>query len=222
MSVRVVGAGFGRTGTKSLQDALEILEFGPCYHMETLLENPYDLAKWKGVFTQNDDWCNLLQGYQSIVDFPACLYAVELYKYYPGVKVILTTRDAEDWYESTQETIYKSSFSLWARLKLFLRALFTPRLRMLRQVELFVQKEIWRDCFKGQFKNKELAISIYNKHIEMIKREIPEKDLLLFDVKDGWQPLCDFLGVEKVPSEVFPQLNPRFAYHKWIRKLIMR
>ena len=33
MALKVVGAGFGRTGTLSLKTALERIGFGPCYHM---------------------------------------------------------------------------------------------------------------------------------------------------------------------------------------------
>ncbi len=221
MAVKVIGAGFGRTGTKSLQCALEMLGVSPCYHMETLLQHPEDLLFWKCRPGQTINWGRLFANYQAVVDFPACLYAEELYRYYPGSKVILTTRDAESWYQSTRETIYISSLGLWDRVKLFKRALACRRTRTLRQVELFSRDLIWHRCFQGKFEKKSLAIKIYQEHIDRIKRVIPAEDLLCFDPTDGWQPLCEFLGLEVPRGQNFPSMNKRVDYHEWLRGLVV-
>lgn len=57
MSLRVIGAGFGRTGTMSLKVALEQLGFGPCYHMvECLPKGPEHYRLWEEAVAGKADW----------------------------------------------------------------------------------------------------------------------------------------------------------------------
>ncbi len=109
MTIQIIGAGFGGTGTLSLKLVLEELGFRKCYHMVELLKNPEDVVLWeKAGEGQAVDWDSLLEGYQAIVDFPGCRHYRDLMKYYPDAQVILMVRDPETWYESSRNTILEA------------------------------------------------------------------------------------------------------------------
>lgn len=217
MSIKVIGAGFGRTGTKSLQVALKQLGFGPCYHMETLIRNPVDVVYWQAAKRGDARWDTLFANFQSVVDFPGCLFVGELYQHYPGSKVILTVRDPEDWYRSVRATIYNAAPNISTKLKFALVSLSSRSARDSIRLFLFAHKLIWKEYFQGRFLDKSFAIERYHQHIERILHLIPAEDLLVFDVKDGWRPLCAFLQVP-VPDQSFPQLNRRDTFNYWLNK----
>ena len=97
--LKVIGAGLGRTGTKSLQQALVLLGFGPCHHMTELLpDNQEHLwPMWKEIFNSSEDKSEKLKeafrGYVATTDYPGCLFYKEFLKWNPDAKVILTVRD---------------------------------------------------------------------------------------------------------------------------------
>ena len=106
MSVRILGAGFGRTGTNSLKDALELLGFGPCYHMYEVAKNPSHVNIWNRAIDEKEvDWQDLFKEYQSAVDWPTVSFLPELLHEYPHAKVVLTLRDPEQWFETASNTI---------------------------------------------------------------------------------------------------------------------
>ncbi len=220
MCLRVVGAGYGRTGTKSLQIALEILGYGPCYHMDKLLTTPEDLPLWLSAVESGNGWEKVFSGYQSAVDFPACLYVKGISEYFPEAKIILTVRDPESWYSSAKGTIFARSLGVWDRIYLAICAITSQRIRSLRKVEKFIQEQVWDGCFGGRFLDKSYAIDNYLSHIDSIKQAIPKDNLLLFDPRDGWQPLCDFLQITNIPSDPFPYLNRQSDYRAWIKRII--
>ena len=105
--MKVIGAGFGRTGTRSLQAALELLGHAPCYHMSTVIAEPYRVRQWLDVGEgRGPGWEEVFAGFQAAVDWPAAAYWRELAEQYPEAKVILTVRDPDRWYESVSETIF--------------------------------------------------------------------------------------------------------------------
>jgi hypothetical protein len=106
--VKLIGAGFGRTGTMSLKIALETLGFSPCYHMTEVFAHPehrgFWISAWRG---DPADWDGVLGEYEAAVDWPACTFYEELMKRHPDAKVILSVREPERWYESVRNTIYE-------------------------------------------------------------------------------------------------------------------
>ena len=109
MALQVVGAGFGRTGTLSLKNALERLGFGPCYHMLEVMERPDHMQMWHRLaFDGPIDWDLLFRDFQSTVDWPAARYWRELAAHYPDARVLLSVRDPEAWYKSMTDTIYQA------------------------------------------------------------------------------------------------------------------
>lgn len=197
--VDVIGAGFGRTGTASLKVALEHLGLGPCHHMFEVVARPELLPRWERAVAGEDiDWDEVFEGYRSTVDWPGCTYWQELMDAYPHAKVILTVRNPDRWYDSAYNTIYQ--FSVEPEPE---EPDAAPSLRRMRPM---VEKLIWEGTFGGRFEDRAHAIRVFAEHNTEVQRRVPSDRLLVFQVDQGWPPLCDYLGVD-VPAEPFPHIN---------------
>lgn len=211
MALEVIGAGHGRTGTLSLKAALEELGFGRCYHMVELLAQPQEVSYWEAAEKgESVDWDALFEGYRSGVDFQVFRHYGALAQHYPDAKVILTVRDPEKWYESALSTIYRAGPPPLQKALLALRLPFSPRLRKLIRV-FRLSGNVWRKDFGGRFEDKAYALKTFEAHVEAVKRTIPEERLLVYEVGEGWEPLCAFLNVP-VPDKPFPHLNDRLSF----------
>ncbi len=220
MSIKVIGAGFGRTGTLSLKRALEELGFTKCYHMEELLEHPEHVAYWEAALRREPvNWDELFQGYQATVDFPGYKYYQEMMQYYPEAKVVLSVRDPEKWYDSAYQTIYQAGPSLGQKILMSFKLPFSSRLRQLVRVFRMAGK-VWEQDFNNRFEDRKYAIELFNKHIEEVKRTVPADRLLIFDVKEGWEPLCQFLNVPVPANKPFPRVNERANFKQKTQELI--
>lgn len=208
--LEVIGAGYPRTGTTSLKVALNRLGFGPCHHMEELFAHPAQIRRWRAVAERGDrDWDSILAGYASAVDFPAQRWYAELLAHNPGAKVILTVRDPEGWYRSMRATIWPISQSFPVR--------WTGRfLPVAGGVVRLATRCLWREEFEGRFLDQAYALQAFQRHVERVKATVPAEDLLIYDVREGWAPLCRFLGVP-VPKEPFPRLNDTAEFRKRVR-----
>ena len=204
MTLKVLGAGFGRTGTMSMKAALEQLGFGPCYHMvECMPRGPDHWRMWIDALEGRSDWEQIFAGFGATVDFPACTSYAALASHFPDAKVVLTVRDADAWFDSTQETIFAPHW-----------------IEHLRHVELgrFMQLTI-NDYFQDRMHERQHLTQRYREHVEQVRRTVPADRLLEFDVKDGWAPLCEFLGVP-IPAGDFPFINDTEATQEIIRRII--
>lgn len=215
MSIKVIGAGLGRTGTMSLKRALEHLSGEKCFHMVELLNLPDRLKYFKkNNLDRRANWEKLFEEFGSVTDFPCCMYYQELAELYPEAKVILTVRDPEKWYESTLETIYRGKpKTLKDFAKLMWNYMRSSDVRRVAPIFKNNDKMIWDGFFEGKFEDKKHTLSIYHRHIEAVKKNIPKKRLLVFNVKEGWKPLCDFLG-QPVPKIPFPRTHQRAEFNK--------
>lgn len=223
--MEVIGAGFGRTGTASLKLALEMLGYDPCYHMIEVFKNPQDTEKWMDVVKADNgkeyDFELIFspadgRRYKAAVDHPACGYYRELLKQYPNAKVIVSVRDSPDvWYESAAETIYTTTMDSNGRFTFRLLGFFIPKFRKFSRM---VDAVVWNNpnVFNGQFAEK--GKQIYIDWINEVKRTIPKKQLLIFNVKQGWEPLCKFLN-KPVPDKPFPRVNDRKEFQDRINKM---
>lgn len=197
MALKVIGAGFGRTGTLSLKSALELLGFGPCYHMVEVIARPEHSELWdQAARGEAVDWAALFSGFAATVDWPACHFWRELLDVWPEAQVILTRRDPERWYESVRNTIYPTlteplpeDAPPWAEV----------HRRMTRRI-------ILEDTFHGRFEDPDYAIAQYHAHNQAVIDTVSASRLLIFDPTAGWEPLCEFLGVQ-VPPHPYPQMN---------------
>ena len=191
MALEVIGAGFGRTGTKSLHAALQTLGFAPCYHMaEVFPRGPERFRLWEQAANGDPDWNAIFGEYKATVDFPACTFWRQLAEHYPNAKVLLSVRDPESWFNSTQETI------------------FSPRWIDFLKTSIagdFIQGTI-NNYFDQRMHDKEHLIQRFHEHVAEVQATIPAERLLTYEVKQGWEPLCEFLEVP-IPGEAFPRIN---------------
>jgi hypothetical protein len=216
--MKLIGAGFGRTGTMSLKVALETLGFDPCYHMTEVFAHPEHTGFWISAWREEPaDWDGVLGEYEAAVDWPACTFYEELMERHPHAKVILSVRDPERWYESVRNTIYELSVVIPRhpiyRIGYKLVSIFV--FRGSGNVDL-AGEIIWQGTFDSHFEDKAHAIEVFELHNEEVKRRVPGDRLLVYDVKAGWEPLCQFLGVE-VPDEPFPRTNDAAQMRRRLR-----
>lgn len=207
--LKVIGAGYGRTGTASLKRALEQLGFGPCHHMEEVGKN-FQFKLWCAVQEGRPDWNAIFGQFLAAVDFPSASYYEETMAEFPQGKVILSVRDnGEAWYKSARETILSDEI-IYPPLELRVLFACTPLGYARRMVAAMYSKvgltpEVVLDKAK--------AVANYDAWIVDVKKKVPADRLLVFNVKEGWDPLCKFLGVP-VPSGPFPRVNEADDFKK--------
>jgi hypothetical protein len=196
MALKVVGSGFGRTGTNSLKMALEQLGFGPCYHMFELRDHPERLPYWQAAARgEMPDWDKVFEGYAACVDWPAARFWREIAAHYPEARVLHSVRPPESWIKSVHSTI-------WPSLRGRNEQPPGPR----RERQNMTWEIVVEQTFGGRLDDAEHAMAVYRAHTEDVKREIAADRLLVYDVAEGWEPLCRFLGVP-VPDTPFPRTN---------------
>ena len=199
MALAVIGSGFGRTGTKSLKEAIEQLGLGPCHHMYEIVTHPEQVAHWQAIAAGKPVvWDEVFAGYNSQVDWPGAHVWRELSAAYPDSKVVHTQRPAEAWWGSFSKTIGKL-MSTYTQLPL------PPHIRDMMDAW---KKMVGATVFSGRTLDRDTCIAAYNRHNEQVRDTIPASRLLVFDAAEGWEPLCRFLGVA-VPAKAFPHHNLR-------------
>lgn len=199
MTLKIIGAGVGRTATYSLKTAINQLGLGPCHHMEAVIENmAVQVPLWSAAVDGHPDWSAIYEGFDSAVDWPTACFFRELSAAYPEAKFILTHRSPETWAASFSETIYKLLAS---------KDQAPPEMH---DWLVMGQRVIGRTGFPPGLNEVELA-ERFILHNEAVKAAIPADRLLVYQVKEGWGPLCEFLGVP-APDEPFPRTNDRSEF----------
>lgn len=191
MSLRVVGAGLGRTGTHTLKVVLERLLGGPCHHMVELFEHQEQVPLWQAAADGKpfDEWGQVLDGYVAMVDWPGAAYYAQFADAHPDALVLLSVRkDADEWWRSASKTIFPAISAVptddpWSHM-----------------VHTMLERHI------GSITDEDSAKAAYERHNAEVRATIPSSRLLEWRATDGWAPLCEALGVE-VPDEPFPVTN---------------
>ena len=203
MALQIVGAALGRTGTNSLKLALEQLGFGPCHHMYEVRDHPEQLPFWQAAARgELPDWDDVFADYRSCVDWPSARFWREIAAHYPDAKVLLTLRDADQWFDSVHATIYPSIRSWRGREPGHARD-------MMEMAEEIVVTQ----AFDGRLDDRDHALAVYRRHAEEVRDTIAPERLLAYDVSQGWEPLCAFLQVP-VPDTPFPRINTGEEFRK--------
>ncbi len=198
MSMKVIGAGFGRTGTLSLKFALEKLGFDKCYHMMEVMKHPEHERYWADAHRGKEiDWEALFDGYQASVDWPSCNLWREQLARYPDAKVLLSQRDPDRWYDSVMATIYQST----------LDGMKSEDPARRTHVD-WINETIWNRVFDGRMDDRAHVIACFEAHNQSVIDEVPPEKLLVYEPGQGWEPICNFLNVP-VPHEDYPRVNTR-------------
>jgi hypothetical protein len=210
--MHVIGAGLPRTGTLTQKVALELLGLGPCYHWVDVIANLDRVEQWERALDGEGPWEEIFAGYASTVDWPGGFFYAELLDAYPEAKVLLSVRDPQRWEPSFRETIWDMCFgdTLIHNLSAA-RAKVDPRWeRYLRLIDRMFWIE--RGTFAGGAgETPETMIAAMARHEAAVKELVPAERLLVWDVTEGWGPLCEFLEVP-VPAEPLPHANDREAF----------
>lgn len=198
-ALRLIGVGLGRTSTRSLKDALEILGYDLTYHMTDAFLHLDRVRHWEDVAEGRPvDWHALFDGYQAVVDFPGAAVWQRLVEAFPEAPVVLTVRDPEAWYDSVRATIYTER-------ELDELDLSDPRDRLLA----WNQRYIWHGpLFQGRMRDRAFAVDCFRRHIDEVRATVAPERLLTLEVGSGWAPLCSFLQLP-VPDVPYPNRNSR-------------
>jgi hypothetical protein len=192
VTLKVIGAGLGRTGTNSLKIALERLLGGRCYHTHELVLNLQHVPLWQQAFDTGDgEWDAIFDDYVATVDWPGCRFWPQLLATYPDALVVLSTRNsAEEWWASAERTVFASmkrgplpGLEDWY---LMMRAAMQP--------------------FTDRWDDKDAVLAAYEQHNRAVRDAVPRQRLVEWTPEDEWAPLCDALSVAR-PSEPFPHVN---------------
>lgn len=189
-----------------MKAALERLGFHKTHHMQEVGRSSRQTELWHQVGTTSArPWDEIFEGYAASVDFPSATYYAELMAHFPDAKVVLTMRDVDRWYDSAASTIFaiRELTPPWA-IRLF------PPLR--RQIEM-TDATVWDRVFDGRFGEPDHAKAVYADYVAEVQTTVPADRLLLFNVAEGWEPLCAFLD-RPVPDEPFPHLNDRATFSR--------
>ena len=210
--LHVIGAGLPRTGTSSLKEALEILGFDPCHHMTELFDKRGRSEEFIRAYRgEKVDFFGLMKGYGSTVDAPTTDFYKQIHQAYPKAKIVLTVRDSDEkWFESFEDTI-----GILATNNTYYYIIYLFRFLRLQATvtRLFYKK--WQTEFGP------ITPKFHSFHNAKVLKENKAGDVLVFNVKEGWDPLCKFLGVD-VPQDIpFPNVNERNNIKRMIRMITM-
>lgn len=196
MTLRVVGAGLGRTGTHSLKIALEQVLGGPCYHMMETFEHPDDIPVWHAAVNGDPpDWSEFLADYVATVDWPACAFWRALADENPDAVVLLSTRSSTDaWWKSANETIFQIS-----------QRDIPPEDNMFR-AQMAMAKDMFTKTFTPNWTDETAAKRAYDEHNANVRASADPARLVEWQPGDGWEPICTALALP-VPDEPFPHVN---------------
>ncbi|MHB8681232.1 MAG: sulfotransferase family protein [Acidimicrobiales bacterium] len=191
MSIKVVGAGVGRTGTHSLKVALERLVGGTCHHMIEVFVDPEQIASWTAAMEGRPvDWQALLARFDAIVDWPGASFWPELHAAFPEALVLLSVRDPEAWYRSASNTIFLVFDNVPPEMAPWMDAL----------------RRGLGERFSNRFDDPQAMMDAFERHNDAVRRGVPASQLLEWQPQDGWEPICERLGVP-VPDDPFPLTN---------------
>ena len=196
MTIRVIGAGLGRTGTMSLKNALETLLGGPCYHMTELFNHLEEHTPiWHAAARGEDvDWDEVFGNYSAAVDEPASPFWRSIADFYPEALIVLSTRDAESWWKSASQTIFPVKLNP------------QPDMSPARKAWLEMILDVYKHIYPAGFDTADKAKAGYLEHVASVLKDAPNNRLLVWEASQGWEPLCKALDLA-VPDEPFPHSN---------------
>jgi hypothetical protein len=190
-------------------------------HMEDLFQDGRRVGLWNEIFERGStDYRALFSKYRSTTDFPGCLLYHQLLTEYPNLKVILNYRDPDQWYSSMLHTVYPAAMKIDTNhAELEQRATTSPPFRQVVAGLRLVYTHLLQGYFAGNFVDEEATKQRYRRHYDRVRKTVPEQQLLQYDLRQGWEPLCAFLNVP-VPTQPFPHKNTRTTFEAQIGNML--
>ncbi|XP_076817971.1 uncharacterized protein LOC143463387 [Clavelina lepadiformis] len=191
--MKVIVAGFSKTGTKSLHIALR--ELG--YEVYDFVENFWYLEKdWNKILTEGgsvDDFKRMYKDVDATIDTPVYFFWKEIHEAFPDAKIVFTTRE--------KNTILRLTF-VYSPLGRKLSALIGK----MNEVVLATPGNN-PSTFSWKIPVNEMVMRrLYRQHTADVIQNAPKDKLLVYNLKEGWEPLCKFLD-KPVPDKQFPHAN---------------
>ncbi|KAI7847489.1 P-loop containing nucleoside triphosphate hydrolase protein [Circinella umbellata] len=210
--LKIIGVGYGRTGTESLRVALNMLGYNT-HHMHEMFNRDGHPEVFQEAYEHPEheiDWDMLYDGFDAAVDWPTAEFLEPLMKKYPSAKILLTERDFESWYKSVSNTLHplatqvmKSSDSEYMR-------------RIHSMVSTIAMDGDIADA--KRFQNKEAIKNRFEEHYNMVKKTVPKDRLLVLQLGEGWNRLCEFLD-KPIPNEPYPRTNSTQELKESVEKI---
>jgi hypothetical protein len=159
--------------------------------MIEILGDPTQMPGWTDAIEGRPvDWSKLLENYRSIVDWPGGSFWRELLAANPDALVLLSVRDADEWYRSASRTIFLTFEHMPPEVQPWLTSV----------------REMLHERFSDRFDDPAAMIDAFERHNDEVRKEAPGSQLLEWRPTDGWEPICERLGLP-VPAEPFPVTN---------------
>jgi hypothetical protein len=204
LSLRVIGAGLGRTGTTSLREALSIVLGGRCYHFEDVIATPAHVPLWRAAIRgEAFQWERIYDGYVATTDWPGASFWQELQDTYPDSFILLSYRKSSaEWFESVKDTI---------------EALLTRTSESPEDDWHLMAQELLKDHFVPVPFDRREAEQAYERHNALVRATVSPSRLIQWTPGDGWEPICRGLDVD-VPGVPFPHLNTKTEFRASLAK----
>ena len=205
VKMKVICAGKPKTGTTSMATALRTLGFKTYDFAEHL---QFHLNDWVNIYqgATEPDFLALYGDVDAVTDQPPCFFWQEISEAFPDSKVVLMVRDSDEvWAESLIKFVRQVRSTKMPFIFKYIMRHCSPTGRKIQEVlegsALITGRNLDVDS-----KDKFLLKKKYREHNALVKALVPPEKLLVFNVKQGWKPLCDFLACP-VPDCPFPLQN---------------
>ena len=216
--MKVICAGLSKTGTKSIAKALQVLGFSVFDFIEHITIH-HD--EWVAIYRQGKtpDFLSMYKDVDAVTDLPAAIWYDEIHQTFSDAKVILSVRDNEDvWLKSwvDQIALFRGSGFFQRMIQMILRYIIP--LTQGFDVPFFDDIDM---AAYGTLRPESTVLykKKYREHNERVRAVIPKEKLLIFNVKQGWKPLCEFLGCD-IPDQEFPRQNVKGEAAKFLNSMI--
>ena len=223
--LEVLCLGYSRTGTLTMHTALNILGYPNPYHFSSIYDNVRDSDAWLELIATKFDGTGKRTGLTkadfdavlghtgAVTDMPAIHFAAELIEFYPDAKIVLVERDLDSWYASWSAFLKEAMDpGLWMVARLDGAVLGRIAAVGGKCTQLLVGSATTLEAARARSKEE------YRKHYALVRSLAPKERLLDFKLKDGWEPLCEFLG-KPVPKEPFPHVNDSASNKQGFKEL---
>nr|XP_002119646.1 uncharacterized protein LOC100178776 [Ciona intestinalis] len=204
--MKVIMAGFSKTGTKTMSAAFKLLGLKNYDYLESFWFHGDD---WNRILTNDgsvEDFKRMFEDVDSVTDMPACLYWEEIHQAFPDAKIVFTTREENEWYTSLENQMRSFNENFMYKLLQLLTPSGRKYYTFSNNLRIALLGQPFPHRFHQRQTNKMLSLMRYRRHNLYVMQKAPKDKLLVYDLKQGWEPLCKFLSVE-VPNFPFPHKN---------------